>query len=127
MGVLLPGILGGNYGSCSCSKSSKQGVLVDVSFLLGFWHLGVQNVGVGGLRFGLGLDRLRVLVPLVAWVQVGSGVVCFEVLAAILLCPGPHTGGELLRKLRGFSSQFWGFRSELMVWTGCPGASWWSS
>ena len=73
MGVLVPEMLGGNYGSFSGPKSSKQGVPVDVSFLLGFWHLGVQNIRVGGLRFGLGLDRLRVLVPLVAWVQVGSG------------------------------------------------------
>ena len=33
----------------------------------------------GCLRCGLRLDRLWVLVPLVGWVQVGSGVVCFEV------------------------------------------------
>ena len=46
--------------------------------------------------------RLWVLVPLVEWVEVGSGVVFFEVFAAILLCLSPHTG--TVKEAGGFSS-----------------------
>ena len=54
----------------------------------------------------LGACPLNGLGP--GWIR---GGVLRGFLAASLLCPGPHTGGVLLRKLRGFSSQFWGLRS----------------